>query len=230
MDTPKDPKPIGEVGKAGGGVKSGPGTNTSSNASTSPADAGTRTDPGPGTKSGAGAKAGTIPGQISQGDIRVGLPPEPPDFELNLPQPKVKTPVKPKSQKKEINELSDNFHVLIKSAFDLIALRAGKIWEISDFEAEQIARPLAAVCDDFGWLNTTSKYANIFGLTMAVGIVFTPRIIISFKDRPQRRVPDAPIRPIAKDAKGSDGSREDDKPTTNASADSVSELRRSLPC
>ena len=82
------------------------------------------------------------------------------------PKEKKKTDTKKKKQTKEqrkaaeLKELAGNLSVLIKTGFDMAAMRLGDVWEVTEEECKN-SRP---VSQDFRPLRSAGKGCRVFGL------------------------------------------------------------------
>lgn len=100
------------------------------------------------------------------------------------PKEKKKTDTKKKKQTKEqrkaaeLKELAGNLSVLIKTGFDMAAMRLGDVWEVTEEECKKIADPLARILNRYGVLEKAAEYSDFAALVMATGSVVIPRYLI----------------------------------------------------
>lgn len=172
MEQRKDRKTAGEVG----GLSDDP----SKNGGTGGGDGSTSTAGNRGGGSGTEGK-----GQSSEKPAVKNLvkeKPKPKDIVPVPPTPKKTT--KKKLTKKEqarlerIDELAENISVIIKTGFELVAMRTDPLWGISTDEANSIAAPLARIMDRMELTEKIDEYGDYVALAAAAGWVVVPRFLM----------------------------------------------------
>lgn len=172
MEQRKDRKTAGEVG----GLSDDP----SKNGGTGGGDGSTSTA---GNRGGGGGTEGK--GQSSEKPAVKNLvkeKPKPKDIVPVPPTPKKTT--KKKLTKKEqarlerIDELAENISVIIKTGFELVAMRTDPLWGISTDEANSIAAPLARIMDRMELTEKIDEYGDYVALAAAAGWVVVPRFLM----------------------------------------------------
>ena len=154
----------GEVGKISGGTDSKQGgerdrsTGTANTAETG--------------KRGTEAKQG-IPGLAV-----VEVPGDEKPKEKKKSDTKKKRQTKEQKKAAEVKELAGNLSVLIKTGFDITAMRLGPVWEVTDEECKKIADPLARILERYGILEKAAEYSDFASLAVAAGSVVIPRCLI----------------------------------------------------
>lgn len=123
---------------------------------------------------------------------------------LEVPSP-VEGPAKKKKtrQSKDTKELADNLQVLIKSGFDMLALRIGEIWILSDKEANDMAQPLARIIERHNLTKQINEGSDYVALTMAVTMSILPRFLLYQQAR--KEVKNDSKGPVHKAHKSNDG-------------------------
>lgn len=172
MEQRKDRKTAGEVG----GLSDDP----AKNGGTGGGDGSTSTA---GNRGGGGGTEGK--GQSSEKPAVKNLvkeKPKPKDIVPVPPTPKKTT--KKKLTKKEqarlerIDELAENISVIIKTGFELVAMRTDPLWGISTDEANSIAAPLARIMDRMELTEKIDEYGDYVALAAAAGWVVVPRFLM----------------------------------------------------
>jgi hypothetical protein len=106
---------------------------------------------------------------------------EPRPVELEVPVPEEKTKGKrgrkKKQEKNEHVELEQNLTVMVKTVFDLLALR-DPIWKLADQEVEAVTKPGARILARMGAEEETNKNADYLLLAVGVAGILLPRIMI----------------------------------------------------
>ena len=175
MEQGKDRKTAGEVGglfddpsKNGGTGRTGGGDGSTSTA---------------GNRGGGGGTEGK--GQPSDKTAVKNLVTEKPKPEDIVPVPPTpKKTTKKKLTKKEqarlerIDELAENISVIIKTGFELVAMRTDPLWCISTDEANSIAAPLARIMDRMELTEKIDEYGDYVALAAAAGWVVVPRFLM----------------------------------------------------
>jgi len=137
---------------------------------------------------------------------------------LNSPEsPAPTAPSVPKKKKKKVNEKvvaenAANFALLIQGVFNIVAMRSGEHWAITQEEAQGIATPAARIMERYDITEKVNEYGDYVALAVATGMVIVPRVIISQMQKPTKApakvVTDANERPpvisIDKNAKRTD--------------------------
>jgi hypothetical protein len=137
---------------------------------------------------------------------------------LNPPVPPPPAPAaEPKKKKKKVNEKvvaenAANFALLIQGVFNIVAMRSGDHWAITQEEAQGIATPAARIMERYDITEKVNEYGDYVALAVATGMVIVPRVIISQMQKPTKApakvVTDANERPpvisIDKNAKRTD--------------------------
>lgn len=90
-----------------------------------------------------------------------------------------KKPTKEQKKAAEVKELTENLSLLLKAGFDIVAMRLGPVWQVTDDEVEKITSPLARILDRYGCLDTVSEYSDFIALGMGVTMTVVPRVLIS---------------------------------------------------
>lgn len=85
-----------------------------------------------------------------------------------------------KEQKKQaqIKELQENLALIIKTCFDMTALRLGPVWEVTDDEINKIAGPLGRIIERHGFSEAASQYGDYAALAVSTAMVVVPRYMI----------------------------------------------------
>lgn len=60
-------------------------------------------------------------------------------------------------------------------------MRLGEHWQLAPHEAAAIAEPLTAILDRYDLTKLTGKYGDWIALCTALGIVFTPRVMMTMQ-------------------------------------------------
>jgi hypothetical protein len=114
-----------------------------------------------------------------------------------------------KAQKKaaEVKELAGNLTMLIKTGFDMTAIRLGTIWEVTETECEKIAEPLARILDRYGVLEKAAEYSDMAALVSATAGVVIPRYLVytELKKEGKQLAKPKPARENKSAAERSDG-------------------------
>lgn len=172
MGQQEENKLSGEAGKSGGQTPgSGGGKQGTGKQSTSAP----RAERGPGERAGEGA------GKESQGVpglATIEVPGEAPKKEQGKKSSSKGKTAKQKKKEKSVQELADNLQVLIKTGFDMLSLRAGELWALSQEEAENIASPLARILERYDLSAQASEYGDYIALAVALGLTIAPRVIM----------------------------------------------------
>jgi hypothetical protein len=206
IGTGKETRKTGTPGPAksenpgnGPGAKTGPETQDGPGPETGPAKSNSRTR----TRTRANKKEKEA----------VGIP------VLNSPEPPAPTapPIPKKKPKKKVNEKvvaenAANFALLIQGVFNIVAMRSGDHWAITQEEAQGIATPAARIMERYDITEKVNEYGDYVALAVATGMVIVPRVIISQMQKPTKApakvVTDANERPpvisIDKNAKRTD--------------------------
>ena len=172
MDGGKSQGDINEAGKAGRSIidEGTGGENRGKNTSTP--------DRKDGGKDGGKEKQGN-PKLVMVGDPEAA-PDEAKEKAKKKAESKKKKTQNTKQQKKEaeIKDLQDTLSLLIKSGFDMAALRLGPIWELTPEEVKNITGPLARIIDRQELTSAANEYGDYIALTLAVVMTTAPRIIL----------------------------------------------------
>lgn len=182
MEQRKDRKTAGEVGglfdepsKNGGTGRTGGGDGSTSTA---------------GNRGGGGGTEGKgPPSEKPAVKNLVKEKPKPKDIVPVPPTPKKTT--KKKLSKKEqarlerIDELAENISVIIKTGFELVAMRTDPLWCISTDEANSIAAPLARIMDRMELTEKIDEYGDYVALAAAAGWVVVPRFLM-YQDKKKK--------------------------------------------
>lgn len=80
---------------------------------------------------------------------------------------------------KNLMELSDNIRILLVSGFAMLAVRTGPVWEVTEAEADSIAKPLSKIMDKAGQTETVNKYSDYIMLLTALAVVILPRLLVT---------------------------------------------------
>lgn len=108
---------------------------------------------------------------------------EPKAVELEVPaleeKPKRGRPKKTKKaeKKEEHLELEQNIAVMIKTVFDMMAVR-DPIWKLADTEVEAVAKPGARILTRLGAEEETNKNADYLLLIVGIAGIVLPRIMV----------------------------------------------------
>lgn len=168
MGQQEENKLSGEVGKSGGQTPgSGGGKQGIGKQSTSAP----RAERGPGE--GAGKESQGVPGLAT-----IEVPGEAPKKKQGKKSSSKGKTAKQKKKEESVQELADNLQVLIKTGFDMLSLRAGELWALSQEEAENIASPLARILERHDLSAQASEYGDYIALAVALGLTIAPRVIM----------------------------------------------------
>jgi len=106
---------------------------------------------------------------------------EPKTVELEVPAPEEKTKrgrsKKSGKKKEEHLELEQNIAVMVKTVFDMLAVR-DPIWTISDTEVTAVTKPGARILARLGAEEETNKNADYFLLIVGIAGIVLPRIML----------------------------------------------------
>ncbi len=108
---------------------------------------------------------------------------EPKAVELEVPaleeKPKRGRPKKTeKAEKKEEHlELEQNIAVMIKTVFDMMAVR-DPIWKLADTEVEAVAKPGARILARLGAEEDANKNADYLLLIVGIAGIILPRVMV----------------------------------------------------
>jgi hypothetical protein len=104
---------------------------------------------------------------------------KPIDIEIEIPQTK-EPDKKPLREKTTDNKyISENIKLLTMGIFGFISTRAGKHWELTVNEAQNLATPTTNIISRFLEMESVSKNMDIIMLTTSLTTIIIPRIIIS---------------------------------------------------
>jgi len=111
---------------------------------------------------------------------------------------------KPKKTKAD-QELTANIQMLLEVTFNVLAIKAGEHWSLTNEESLLIADPMSRILKRLGVNKTASKYMDYITLTTAAGIVIIPRVIISkelHKNTSRGNIDNAEKRTVATNDQG----------------------------
>lgn len=182
MEQRKDRKTAGEVGglsdessKNGGTGRTGGGDGSTSTAGNRGGGGGTE---GKGPPSEKPAVKNLVKEKPKPADI-VPVPPTP------KKTTKKKLTKKEQARLERIDELAENISVIIKTGFELVAMRTDPLWGISTDEANSIAAPLARIMDRMELTEKIDEYGDYVALAAAAGWVVVPRFLM-YQDKKKK--------------------------------------------
>ncbi|MBT9175191.1 MAG: hypothetical protein DDT22_00865 [candidate division WS2 bacterium] len=137
---------------------------------------------------------------------------------VDVPKPKEKK--REKLKEKEEDALQENLNILLISTFDVIALKAGKHWQLAKEEADAISKPAAKILMKQISKEKTDKYGDYIVLFIASLLTVIPRIIITKELKEQEN--------IGRKREVTNNTQSGTTPSAASVADSIKELQPSL--
>lgn len=82
-----------------------------------------------------------------------------------------------KEDKAAVKELEQNLSILLKTGFEMLALR-DPVWKVQDAEIEAVAKPGARILNRLGAAEEANKNADYFLLAVGLAMIVIPRVLM----------------------------------------------------
>lgn len=109
-----------------------------------------------------------------------------------IPTPKPRKPRKPRNttptKKKDGEMTAEMLSSLLGVIFNLVALRAGDHWKLSQGEALALAEPITRILSRHDLVGKAGEYGDYVALVVAVGGIVVPKVMIEMsKPKPNKK-------------------------------------------
>jgi hypothetical protein len=173
------------------GGKQGKGQSSNGNSSEN-----TKTTAGAGTTAEAGTTAGATTGAETTGNnineiLKVNLV-EVEDLEVPEPKKKRGRPTGWRKDSSSNNSKSQKLNVddikpILSGLFGIVAMKAGEHWNITDAEAEKVAKPLCNIAEKLNISDKISNASDGTALIIAMITITAPRLLINSATAKQKK-------------------------------------------